>query len=549
MKKPFLTALIVAFASFAGAYAQTSAMLSPTCESAYSAINADDYPEAVRLFKDELAAHPKNAEALHGLAIAYYYMGEYDSAVATAEKAFGYAKKDKELAALIASSLADFLINNGESEKGLKYSEKAIALDPTNVTYICDHLDRLNQAELHDAKKPYAEKLIINFPQDARAQFALGNYYDSLGDDERAIGAFTKAIQLAPEPESTYYFYRAVSYGNLNRWEETTKDIIAAIEVDNNETALAVLEVLGNEFYDVAAPVLQRRIDTLASSSDKADQEKYLTLLGAKVRFLYAADKHQEAFDLCDTLIDAYQRNGDEESRNMYARYKIMIGFAQFRFEEMIGESSKLLQMEPDNTELRMGRSIAYMAVGNISAAISDLSYVIDASPWQSEQYKQRARLYLDNGDYVKAIEDCDTALDFTTDDPKALYLRAMAYLMIDRRSDAERDLATVLALEGDDEDTTEAKCMAHAVLGHREEALAQLDSVEFEQAAPKLIFSARAHALLGDKDEALRQLEALPSCGDPLFKGMLMRAEFKTLADDPRFQALQSLCGGSAAK
>lgn len=549
MKKPFLTALIVAFASFASAYAQTSATLSPTCESAYSAIDADDYPEAVRLFKDELAAHPKNAEALYGLAIAYYYMGEYDSAVATAEKAFGYAKKDKELAALIASSLADFLINNGESEKGLKYSEKAIALDPTNVTYICDHLDRLNQAELHDAKKPYAEKLIINFPQDAQAQFAIGNYYDSLGDDERAIGAFTKAIQYAPEPDSRYFLYRASNHANLDHWEDVAKDIVESIEIDGNEGAMSVLETLGSEAYDVTAPILQKRIDDLAASTDEGDEEKRQLLLVGQMRFFIGATKYQEALDICNTLVDIYQLGGDKASLRPFLMCKSGLNIIMYRFEEAIDICSDYLLADPDDAEFLSNRSLCYATLGNNSAAIADFTHVIDNAPWQSDNYETRARFYLDSGDYVKAIEDCDTSLDLISDSPGSLWLRALAYTLIDRRADAERDLATILSLEGDDTDTKKAKSLAHALMGHRSEALALLGTIATDDKGADQHFYARVYALLGDKDEAIRQLESIPSTGIPLFKGMLTRAEFKTLADDPRFQALQSLCGGSAAK
>ena len=92
-------------------------------------------------------------------------------------------------------------------------SNKSAILDTTNETLI-----KLNNA-------------IEENPQEAKAYFDRGFYYQTSGDYKRAIADFNKAIQINPNRAELYY-YRGTAYYAKKSFKKALNDYNRAIEID-----------------------------------------------------------------------------------------------------------------------------------------------------------------------------------------------------------------------------------------------------------------------------------------------------------------------------
>jgi tetratricopeptide (TPR) repeat protein len=165
-------------------------------ESARAAMGNGDFPLAVKLLKRAVEVDPKNKYAWNNLGLAYLSLRQGDDAVASFKKALDVNPYD------------EFAYNNlGRAYwQDRKYDEAAEAFHKQLESNPLDKFAHANlgamYAEWHkyDLAAPELEKAASLTPNDAGLQVSLGDAYLNLGQDDKALAAFDRAIEISATP-------------------------------------------------------------------------------------------------------------------------------------------------------------------------------------------------------------------------------------------------------------------------------------------------------------------------------------------------------------
>jgi predicted TPR repeat methyltransferase len=154
-----------------------------------------EFAAAMPLYREVLAAQPRNADALHLLGVALRQAG--DAAAAAASIAAAIAL-DPSLA-VAHSNLGAALQDLGRTEEALAAYDRALALKPD---YAMAHANRGNAlrrlGRMADALDSYDRALHLN-PSAAEAWSNRGLALDALGRFEAAMDSFGRALALRPK--------------------------------------------------------------------------------------------------------------------------------------------------------------------------------------------------------------------------------------------------------------------------------------------------------------------------------------------------------------
>jgi tetratricopeptide (TPR) repeat protein len=154
----------------------------------------DDLDRAVDVVRTLLPLDPQNPDVLYTAARVYADL----------------ANRSRDALALAAPNsgrthqlMAEFLINKGDAHGAIRQFRKALELSPTlgGVHYELGDailLDSREPPALDAAEKEFRTAQAEN-PQDANAEYRLGTICSLRKDYKRAIGHYTRALQLRPD--------------------------------------------------------------------------------------------------------------------------------------------------------------------------------------------------------------------------------------------------------------------------------------------------------------------------------------------------------------
>ncbi len=165
-------------------------------ESARAAMQNGNFPLAVQMLKQAVEVEPKHKYAWNNLGLAYLAMRQDDQAIAAFQKALDVNPYD------------EFAFNNlGRAYwQERKYDDAATAFHKQLEINPLDKFAHSNlgamYAEWHkyDEAAPELEKAASLTPNDPGLQVSLGDAYLNLGQDEKALSAFDRAIEISATP-------------------------------------------------------------------------------------------------------------------------------------------------------------------------------------------------------------------------------------------------------------------------------------------------------------------------------------------------------------
>ncbi len=201
-------------------------------DAAQKALDAKNYPEAIRILNEYTAGHADDYRALFNLAYAYTMNGDRRAAVAAYEKTIGLsptlfqarvnlatllceenrrtealphlaaaveAKPDNLRAVLL---YADTLARTGDAARARAQFERAVALDGNSSA---GHFGlgklALEQKDYAAARTELARALELQ-PGDPSTRLELARVFELEGKPEGAIEIYTQYLKSAPGPES-----------------------------------------------------------------------------------------------------------------------------------------------------------------------------------------------------------------------------------------------------------------------------------------------------------------------------------------------------------
>ncbi|MCP4666739.1 MAG: tetratricopeptide repeat protein [Deltaproteobacteria bacterium] len=200
-------------------------------------------------------------------------------------------------------------------------------------------------------------------------------------DHERAIKAFSKAIEANPQ-EATAYCNRAVAWFFLGDYAEAMADFNKALEINPHYT-----EALCNRGF----------IWTKKGDYGRAIRD------------------YTKAIETDPSFAEAYTS-------------RAVAWFFSGKYTKAIADCNKALKIKPRNAEAYATRGAAWSEKGDYRRAIDDYTKAVEISPQNAEAFSNRGFVWTKQGNYERAIEDYTRALEINPRYPEAL--RQMAWTL-----------------------------------------------------------------------------------------------------------------------
>lgn len=235
----------------------------------------------------------------------------------------------------------------------------------------------------------------------AKAYSNRGAAYGIMGDYDRAIADFTRAIGLSPEDADTYN-NRGNVYSIMGDYDRAVADFTEAIRL-NPQNANA---------YGYRGHAHRARRDYDSAIAD----------FGEVIRL---APQSARAYNNRGA---AYGIKGDHDP-------------AVADFTEAIG-------LDPENATAYRNRGNALSAKGDYNSAIADFSAAIRLNPGNADGYNGRAWTYFKAGRAAEGLPDAQKARALSPNDVQILDTCAHIYEAIGRKDDAVADYGRALSLD-----------------------------------------------------------------------------------------------------
>ena len=270
-------------------------------ESARAAGDAGNLQLAQVLLQRATEVDPKNKYAWNNLGLVYFQMRQDDQAIAAFRKQIDVNPYDE----YAYNNLGRVYWNDRKYEEAVKAFNKQIENNP---------LDKLAHSNLgamyaewhkYDLAVPELEKAASLLPESGELQVSLGDAYLNLGQDNKALAAFDRAVELTPTPLvwNNIAYQLSLKKAHLDRAQQYAESAVSA--------TAAALRNISLDHLSKSDPALVQSLiaywDTLGwvefaeGNFDKA--EKY-------VNAAWSLGHHGE---VGDHLGQIYEKRGDKD--------------------------------------------------------------------------------------------------------------------------------------------------------------------------------------------------------------------------------------------
>jgi tetratricopeptide (TPR) repeat protein len=208
------------------------------------------------------------------------------------------------------------------------------------------------------------DDVVRKAPGNARAFNNRGSAFNDIGQFDRAIEDFNKAIALKPS-YFLAYLNRGSAFGNKSRLDRAIEDFGKAIALEPSAVA----------YY------LRGIIFELEGRTDKAIGD------------------YEQAIALHPAYLEAYIRAG------------VLYGKSG-AFDKAIDQFNRAVAINPNYSLAYVNRGFAYSLMGRYADALRDLDKAIELDRSPAGTYVSRGRVYLKMGDKEHAVSDFRKACD-----------------------------------------------------------------------------------------------------------------------------------------
>lgn len=235
------------------------------------ALDAQDYYQAIEAYRSALRLNEKYAEALLGLARAYFFTGEYEETLVQLNLYDLYAKsieaqilRGRALSALARKDeaqrvlsavlmvepnnldaqfgMAEVQLLNGRYEDAIRDFERLLARVPDNRRALLSLLVLYDEVKRPQDAESTLKKVLYYNPQNPLVLYMAGDHYYKYGDWERALQNYNLVMLLQKNFPNVNY-RRAEVLLNLGRYSESSSILESLLKSDsrNNVDVWAML--------------------------------------------------------------------------------------------------------------------------------------------------------------------------------------------------------------------------------------------------------------------------------------------------------------------
>ncbi len=357
--------------------------------------------DAIKAYRKAVALKPAELSYVSALGELYLQTDQLEELQTFIERHEPHFEKNaKQFAMLIASFYNDY----GKFSKALPYLQKALAIDPTDLSLYA-HLswtyNRLHQYDqaigiLENAKTEIGEKA-----QSVEYDMLLATAYTDQKKYDQAVALYEKVLERSP---TNIEAYRSITFclnkqGKHKKALDYVEKAEKAIGKEKPEVAdLRAQALVDQKQYEEAAAIYQRLIDR-----DETN-DRYYFLLGqvyydAK-RFTDAEAAFRKAIELNENNVDAYNNLG-----YMFAENKMHLDEAQKLIE-------KALELRPNAGYIIDSLGWAYFQKGDVEKALELLEKAMSLSQDDPVMFDHLGDAYRAKGEKDKALEYWKRAIE-----------------------------------------------------------------------------------------------------------------------------------------
>ncbi|MGK4199346.1 tetratricopeptide repeat protein [Fusobacterium sp. HC1336] len=239
------------------------------------------------------------------------------------------------------------------------------------------------------------------YEKDTNYYFKKGINFEIKKDYNKAIGNYSKAIELDPNNVNAY-LNRGLIYEKLKKYDKSLEDLNKAIELDpNNANSYLNLGLIYERMcsYTEALKYLEKSIK-LNPNNEKAYLMKASIYIKQR-EYEAAIKEYDKAIKINPTNSTTYFNRG-------------LIYGALNNTKQAIEEYSKAIKLNPNDTSSYYNRSIHYEVLKNYEAALKDMKIISDLKPNHkvySERYKNLEKKYKENQEQLEAQKTEELAM------------------------------------------------------------------------------------------------------------------------------------------
>ncbi|MCK4821489.1 tetratricopeptide repeat protein, partial [bacterium] len=290
--------------------------------------------------------------------------------------------------------IATFQIVDGQNLNFALPSKYIKDTDKMNIDVSLQEWTSLNdKAGIKEFKKDKDQHIIQT---QAKQWFHRGLFFDNSQNYEKALWAYTKALELDPRYISAYH-NRGNVWREIGDFDRSYNDFNKIIELDSN--------------------IIFAYIGRGNALSDKG-------------KYLQAVQDYNSCLLINPNFAEAYHNRG-------YAWMELK------KYDKAISDFEKALQLKPQYTSVYIHRAIIWGKIGDYDRAISDETKAIQINPLSKIAYKNRGNSFLrkfgegiknrvyDKGLVDQAIADFKRALRIDPNYTDAYHDLQLAYKML----------------------------------------------------------------------------------------------------------------------
>jgi tetratricopeptide (TPR) repeat protein len=274
--------------------------------------------------------------------------------------------------------------------------------------------------------------VISKSPDKARPYINRGFAYTSLGQLDKAIEDYSKAIEINPNFTDSYY-NRGLAYMNSGQPEKAMADYSKALEIEptyGKAYSSRGVVYFNLRQWDQAIADYSKAIDT-----DPKYADAYYNR-GIVYNNLGQLDKaisdYSKAIELNPGYAAAYSNRGN--------------AFVSIRqIDKAIADYNKAIETDPDYRDGFYNRGIAYFNLGQYDKAIDDFTSATRIDPGCSTAFSNRGVAYASQGHWIEAIDDYSRALEIDPNYIDAYINRGAAYSNLGQWKNAIDDYSKAL--------------------------------------------------------------------------------------------------------
>lgn len=478
--------------------------------------------EALDFFIKEVGEHPQNGYAYYYMGLIYDNNNQEGDALDCFNKAVEYLKKDKQWISFAYRMRANTNLKLNHEELAEKDWKASLKENPNDANTLCDRAAYYYYKGDNDLAEADYDAVINAQPSDIRGYQGKATLVGLKKDYQKAADLYSYCIKLSPN-ESDPYSGRAWCYTALKKNNEACDDIIQALKIDNNNSAIR--QMLGFESPEKETLLAKLRIE---QAKDKNN-----------VLWSYYQGLVYENSEEFIKAIDAYKKANEIETNDVLME-RISYCYSELgEYDLALSYINKAYTMDStDNSYLSERGDILYN-LGRTKEALAEFTKYIEKNPEDANGYYQRGFAKDNTGDINGALEDYTTSLVINPNNAHALVERGDCYRTLGKEDAAFADYKKAISI---DTTYTDISCAQYAyqALGENDKAIAFLDSILAHTQGKGTYYNAAClYSRMGDYDKAMSYLNQALQKGFRSFAHIMNDADLNGLKNREDFKAL----------